>query len=121
MPPAVQISCTPGTVALINTQTITGPYHFMHVLLGRDVDTAGFVDREGIADPAVTCGFSCFVFSALAVIESHPMECAEIAAYRDDVPMLGARYEPAVVGHAEPHDRPCHLTRELELTFLANA
>ena len=93
----------------------------MHVLLGRDIDTAVFVDRKGIADPAITCGFSCFVFSTLAVIKPHPMECTEIAAYRNDVPMFGGRYEPAVVGHAEPHNRPCHLTRELELTFLNNA
>ena len=45
-----------GAVALINTQTITGPYHFMHVLLGSDIDTAVFVDRKGVADPAVTVG-----------------------------------------------------------------
>ena len=121
MPPAVQIGCTPGAVALINTQTIAGPYHFMHVLLGSDIDTAVFVDRKGVADPAVTRGFGCLIFSALAVIETHPMECAEIAAHRDNVSMFGGCYEPAVIGHAEPHDRPCHFTWKLELPFLNNA
>ena len=121
MPPAVQIGCTPGAVALINTQTIAGPYHFMHVLLGSDIDTAVFVDRKGIADPAITRGFGCLIFSALAVIKPHPMKCAEVATYRNDVAMFGGSNKPAVIGHAEPHHRPCHLTRELELTFLNNA